>query len=1040
MTTAQATAGPAGDQAGQFRFPLSYPQLRLWFLEQLAPGDPAYHMPVALRLRGPLDVGALDRAFQAIVDRHEVLRTAFAATAGEPEQVVGERLAVTTVLADFSGLADISRRDDDPGLDGSAGWGARAAGEVVRLPFDLSAAPLLRILLARLGPLEHTLIVAVHHMACDGWSVGVLAAELSELYAAALAGREPVLPELPVQYGDFAVWQREFLAGQRLDAVLAHWEQALAGAPRALDLPTDRSRLLTTGTRAAHARRTMAPESAAGLDRAAGEHGASRFMAVLAAYGIALARAADTTDLVIGTPVAGRSRPEVRPLIGCFIDMLPLRIDLSGDPAAPEVLDRVRRACLAAFAHQELPFERLVEHLRPERDLPRSPLFQAMLTFQDTPEGALDLPGLTIDRPGYEQAAAKYELTLNVEQPDGGLLLDLEYNRDLFDPATADRLLDGVTAALDWLVAADGVPLSGAPGLPAPAVRPGDHVSIRGYRTGPEEMRRCLIQHPLVQDCAVVVRDGSFAAYVKAAETAVQDVPGGLAGVLRAELPEYLVPGALTELDRIPRAPDGTVDLSALPEPAAAVPLPARSVPIEPADARETLILDAFRRALRQPALGMADGFFEHGGSSLKAVRLVAGLEHDLGIALPMRRFFRAPTPHGVAAALREESPAGPGAVPGQDALLAADILPAPPHPRAWNPGHVLVTGATGFLGHALLERLLCEPGLVVTCLVRADDDAQAAARLLWTAQRARSAVRPGGRLRVVAGDLARPRLGLPEPRYRELTRDVAAVYHCAAEVSFAAPYAALRAANVTGTEEVIRFAATDTGKALHYLSTLGQGGADGAMLREELQPVSAPATTGYVASKRVAETLVAQAAQRGLPTTILRPGLVTAHGASGAMGEHDQLALGLRAALRTGVLPDLPDLPVHIMPADEAAEAVVALTRRPAAAGRVIHLHNPRRARLGEVAELLEGLGHPVAWIPVPQWARTLADSDLPPAALLLVRLFAEAPDRPAQSIETAAAAALLGRPPAFSGLSAAYLQRAVTFVLTSSDDGGSP
>ena len=1034
MTTAQSAAGTAGDYAGQFRFPLSYPQLRLWFLEQLAPGDPAYHMPVVLALTGPLDVGALDRAFQTIVDRHEMLRTAFAVEGGEPEQAVRERLTVATAVADFSGL-------DDP-----AGRAAAAAREVVRRPFDLGAAPLLRILLARLGPHEHTLIVAVHHMACDGWSVGVLAAELSELYGAALADREPVLPELPVQYGDFAVWQRDFLAGRRLDAVLAHWEQALAGAPRALDLPTDRSRLLTAGTRAAHTRRTVAAEAAALLDRTAGEHGASRFMAVLSAYAIALARAADTTDLVIGTPVAGRSRPEVRPLIGCFIDMLPLRIDLAQDPAAPQVLERVRQTCLAAFAHQELPFERLVEHLRPDRDLPRTPLFQAMLTFQDTPEGTLDLPGLAIGRPGWDQSAAKYELTLNVEQPDGGLLLDLEYNRDLFDPATAAQLLDAVAAGLDWLAAADGTPLSAAPGPPARARHGVECVSIRGYQTRPGELRRLLLRHPLVEDCAVIMRDGAFAAYVAARDTA----PGGLVEVLRGELPDYLVRAvALTELARIPRTVDGAVDRAALPQPSAAPPA-ARTVPAEPADAREALVLDAFRRTLRQPALGMGDDFFASGGSSLRAVRLVAGLERDLGIALPLRRFFRAATPHAVAAALREQSSPRPGTVseetgpeetePERDALLAADIRPAPPHPLAWRPGHVLVTGATGFLGHALLERLLRDPALVVTCLVRAEDDAQAADRLLRTARRARSGIRPAGRLRAIAADLARPRFGLPEDRYQQLARDVAAVYHCAAEVSFAAPYAALRASNVTGTEEVIRFAATGTGKALHYLSTLGQGGADGATLREELQPVAAPATTGYVASKRVGEALVAQAARRGLPTTILRPGLVTAHTVSGAMGEHDQLALGLRAALRTGILPDLPDLPVHIMPADQAAAAVVALTRRPAAAGRVIHLYNPRRARLGEIAGLLEGLGHPVARIPVDQWARTLADSDLPPSALLLVRLFAEAPDRPTQSVEAAAAAALLGHPPAFSGLSAAYLRRAVSFVLTSSDDGGSP
>jgi thioester reductase-like protein len=351
----------------------------------------------------------------------------------------------------------------------------------------------------------------------------------------------------------------------------------------------------------------------------------------------------------------------------------------------------------------------------------------------------------------------------------------------------------------------------------------------------------------------------------------------------------------------------------------------------------------------------------------------------------------------------------------------------------------VLLTGATGFLGHALLERLLEEPATRVTCLVHARDDDEAAVRLYRTARRFGYDLRTAGRVRAVAGDLERPRLGLPAGPYADLADDVAAVYHCAARVSFATPYTALRAANVTGTEEVIRFAATGAGKALHYVSTLGHAGTAGGTLRERLESATAGASSGYVASKRVAETLVARAGERGLPVTILRPGLITAHRRTGAMGEHDQLALGLRAALRTGILPDLPHLPLHVMPADEAADAIIALGTRPAAAGRVIHLYNPALARLRDVAALLARLGHPVRWVPADQWARTLLDSGLPPAARLLVRLFAEAPERSEPSVEAEAAACVLGRAPSFSGLSAGYLQRAVTYVLTTTDNRGS-
>jgi thioester reductase-like protein len=1009
------TSAAAQEAIVPCEFPLSYPQLRLWFLEQLAPGDPAYHLPMTLHLTGPLDIGALDRAFQAIVDRHEILRTTFRPTDGEPVQVLWEHLSIHTTVADFSGLID-------PG-----GRLADAARDVIRRPFDLTAAPLLRVVLARIGPLEHALIVSVHHIACDGWSVGVLAAELSELYGAAIAGREPALPELAVQYGDFAVWQREYLTGDAVGGVLAYWEQALAGAPRTLDLPADRSRLLVTTNGGARISRAVTPDLTARIDRLSAGHGVSRFMVVLAAYAAALGALAGASDVVIGTPTAGRARPEVRALIGCFIDMLPLRIDLSQDPAAADLLACVRATCLAAFAHAELPFERLVERLQPTRGLPRTPLFQVMLTFQDTAADALDLPGLSITSPGLDQSAAKYDMTLNVEQPRGGLLLELEFNRDLFDPATAGLVIDGVTAALSWLASADGTGLAAA-GLPGPPARPGSGVLIRGYRITPGELRACLLRHPAVADCAVITRGETFAAYLVSSQPRP---PGHLVTLLRAELPDYLVPEATTELASIPRTPDGAVYIAALPAPVR-IPAAARAARTEPADELETHVLDRFRRALRMPSAGMADDFFEHGGSSLRALRLVAEIERDLAAELSMRQFFRAPTPHGVVAALRGQPAGAAAATLRQDEVLAPDIIPSPPHPLAWRPAHVLLTGATGFLGHALLERLLDEPGTVVTCLVRARDDDEAAARLRAATRRFGSAVQVGDRVRAVAGDLGQPQLGLLAPRYQELAADVAAVYHCAAIVSFGAPYPALRDANVTGTEQVIRFAATGTGKAVHYLSTLGQAGTAGDALLERLQPISPDVASGYIASKRVAEALVAQAGERGLPVTIVRLGLITAHRRTGAMGEHDQLALGLQTALRLGILPDLPDLPLHVMPVDQAADAIVALGLRPAAAGHVIHLYNPELARLRDVAALLASLGHPVRWVQAEQWAQTLIASGLPPAVQLLVRLFAEAPERSEPSVQARAAACLLGRAPRFSGLTAGYLERAVTFVLT--------
>src|SRR6266508_1779685 len=430
----------------------------------------------------------------------------------------------------------------------------------------------------------------------------------------------------------------------------------------------------------------------------------------------------------------------------------------------------------------------------------------------------------------------------------------------------------------------------------------------------PADLVTVIARHPAVEECAVVVRDGTPTGYVVPRRQPPVD-PRRLAERLRADLPSYLVPATIVPVERLPRAADGTVDRAALPQPAAE---PSRPSSAQPRDEREATVLDCFRRVLGRPSLGMTDGFFDNGGSSRMALRLVAEIERDLGCQVRLRALFQAPTPRGVAAALSEDppdgtdrpdgaagGPAGAAAGPVQDSRLPADIEPAPAHPQAWHPGRVLLTGATGFLGQILLQRLLQVPGTVVTCLVRAGDDDTAAARLRQAA--ARYGYQPvfDSRVRAVAGDLTAPNLGLDTAGYAALAREVAAVYHCGAEVSFAAPYEALRATNVTGTVEVIRFAATATGKALHYVSTLGQEAA-GPALREQLYPAEATEATssGYATSKRVAEALVAEAGGRGLPVTILRPGLVTADRSSGAMGQHDQLALGLEAATRPPCWP----------------------------------------------------------------------------------------------------------------------------------------
>ncbi|GGU27517.1 condensation domain-containing protein [Lentzea flava] len=430
----------------EYTFPLSFQQHRFWYLEQLSPGG-AYHLPIVLRLTGELRVDLLHEALQLVVDRHEVLRTRYQPDA--QVQVVAEEWAVPLTIVEGD-------------LD-------RIRAETLAEPFDLWSAPPLRVVLVRIAPDEHVLLMVVHHIACDGWSLGVLGRELSIAYTALHDGREPELPELPVQYGDYALWQRDRMSGDVLAAGLAHWANVLVGAPATLELPTVRPRPATP-TLAGDRVQLAVPEP---LTRRVAElahrHGASVFMVVLVAYATVLTRLSGQDEVVIGTAIAGRERPEVVGLVGCFIDVVPLRLS-TAKTSAEELLAAARRVCLDAYAHQDVPFERIVDHLRPPRDPARAPLFQVMCNGQDTPRHDVSWPGVEVTGEQPEPGVSKYDLTLDVHQRSGGLLLDLEFNRDVFDEPQMTGLLDRVVVVLDWLTD-DTRPLFGdEPPRPAPQV------------------------------------------------------------------------------------------------------------------------------------------------------------------------------------------------------------------------------------------------------------------------------------------------------------------------------------------------------------------------------------------------------------------------------------------------------------------------------------------------------------------------------------------------------------------------------------------
>jgi amino acid adenylation domain-containing protein len=450
--------------------PLSFAQQRLWFIHQLEPGSTAYHMPSVQRLRGPLDPRALERALGEMVRRHEALRTTFQESAGVPFQVVHPAGAARLELVDLSLLAAGEREAE----------ARRLAREEVQRPFDLRAGPLFRTLLLRLDGDDHVLVLAMHHVVSDGWSMGVLFRELGALYEAFTRGEPSPLPELPVQYADFAVWQRAWLAGEVLERQIAWWRERLEGTPPVLELPTDRARPAMQGARAGYVFRALPPRTAEGVRALARREGATLYMVLLAALDLLLARWSGQEDVVVGTPIANRTRRETEGLIGFFVNTLALRTDLSGNPSFQALLGRVRATTLEAYQHQDVPFERLVEELRVERSLSHTPLFQVMFSLIDGAGGMRPWAGLAVEPYGADRGAAKFDLDVMVVEQEGGLRVGFTYREELWDASTLERVA-GAYALLLEAAAAD----PGRPVLALPLVSEAERESLLAGSSGP---------------------------------------------------------------------------------------------------------------------------------------------------------------------------------------------------------------------------------------------------------------------------------------------------------------------------------------------------------------------------------------------------------------------------------------------------------------------------------------------------------------------------------------------------------------------------
>jgi amino acid adenylation domain-containing protein len=410
--------------------PLSHAQSRLWFIERLSPGTATYNVSGALRLRGQLDLAVLERAIDEVVRRHEALRTTFEDVGGEPTQRIHPWMDVPLPLEDLTSVAEGSRDERAREL---------ARAEAIR-PFDLVHGPLLRTRLFKLAPEEHELVFTMHHIVSDGWSVGVLVREVSTLYEAFLAGKPSPLPQLAIQYADYAVWQRELLSSEQLDTHLGFWKAHLEGMPLVLDLPTDRPRPPTQTFHGATIRRALSMEAKRAVQEVSRKAGATEFMTLLAAFGVLLGRYSSQSELVIGSPIANRTRRETEGLIGFFVNTLALGLRVDRSASFEALLADVRSRALGAYAHQDLPFEQLVNALKVERAMSRSPVFQAMFVLQNAPATELRLAGLEVTPHPIATGVASLELTLVVTPTAEGYTLEWEFNTDLFDRSTVERM------------------------------------------------------------------------------------------------------------------------------------------------------------------------------------------------------------------------------------------------------------------------------------------------------------------------------------------------------------------------------------------------------------------------------------------------------------------------------------------------------------------------------------------------------------------------------------------------------------------------
>jgi non-ribosomal peptide synthetase component F/acyl carrier protein len=689
--------------------PLTFPQSRLWFLDQFTADRSAFVISATLMVHGKLQLDSFARACDEVVRRHESLRTVFSEIGGRPFQQVRDDLRADVRIVDLSGLepdavpAELQRRE----------------AELADRPFDLGAGPLLRVQLVRLAPDTTAVLLVVHHIVADLWSIAVLMRELRGSYEAAVSLRASALPELPVQYPDFALWQRESSSETGWQPDLAYWRGQLAGIPLESGLRTDRSRPREKTYRGSSVPIELAPTLVAGLRELARAERATPFMVLVAAFSVLVSRLGDSEDIVLGTPVANRPLSELEPLIGFFVNTLALRTDLTGNPSFRSVLRDVRRTCLEAFEHQNLPFERLVEDLQPERSRARTPLFQVMIAYRNVPIPAWTEGSIRVDPVPPQSRKAEFDLLLDLFEDGDTIWGRLEYSLDVFEEASAhrmvrlfQRLLRGAISDPDQRVGQ--LPLMG----------PDERRRVMAMGAGPEPERaggetsyvldRCLQLVPVGVAGELFIGAGS--ATEEHLVTVTFEAGTSVCLFRTGELARYRADGALERLGRLGRL-DRQVKVPAVPvEPSE------RWTAFEaPRDDLEQSIAAIWSELLGVTQVGVNDDFFELGGHSMIATQLASQITAAQGIQLPIRELFDNPTVAELAAWIREQRKTGEGsaaiAIPAADRAQDLPLSFAQEHLCLHHPwgveheGHNVVTGILlkGALDEALLERSLID-------------------------------------------------------------------------------------------------------------------------------------------------------------------------------------------------------------------------------------------------------------------------------------------------------------------------------------------